>query len=101
MEPVLVTRTETRSGPSVGTWSGTSRLSYAKLVYDSPNPKGAAGVVLRLVTSSPSPSATCRYEYGCAPAERGRLIGSRPEGLIRPERTPATAPDPSSPGKKA
>ena len=49
----------------------------------------------------PRPGPTCRYEYGCAPAERGRLTGSRPDGLIRPESTPATAPAPSSPGKNA
>ena len=38
-------------------------------------------------------------KYGCAPAERGMVTGSRPEGLTSPESTRAIALPPSSPGK--
>jgi hypothetical protein len=38
---------------------------------------------------------------GCPPAWRGTPTGSLPEGLTRPESTPASALLPSSPGKKA
>ncbi len=98
---MFVTRTVTGNSPSVGTVAGTSRSVCANVVYDSPCPNGATGVAGRLVTSLPSPNVGCRYEYGCAPAEPGRLTGSRPDGLTRPESTPVIAAAPSSPGKNA
>ena len=70
--PVFVTVTAAVKAPSAAPDASTTRSEYANFVYERPKTEREHRAWSpSIVTSDGPPRIGCRYEYGCAPAERG------------------------------
>src|SRR2546423_14910852 len=98
----LVSVTASSHVPSVYHPASPRRTTSSQVtgVYDRPCPNGNSGVGSTELAEPCWASGAARYVEGWLDPTPGKPTGSRPAGLTRPLSTPATAPAPSSPGKK-